>query len=296
VSNKVLSDPNSRKHFNSKVLADLFHLGDDDACSTLDMFNSCDADAADADDAAVVEDESEAAVMRNVLNGSLGVLDHEKIVSHGSGYGNIATKARAIAEKVTAVHAPLRLLNSDAFFFLQAAETLRASAERVMQEHAAAGPGALVDTGNRGTVGRFGQKARADIQGIVHAASAVTSAVASGGMAESSFNDVSSSDILNAIKGVKQRGVNTDASASDGLSSADVFWATKLSVDLRAFMFAKGAVGHSCEGVTSKEICDQFAARVGSCELKKKTFTEIVDAQTEVINSRSNPIRRRLKV
>ncbi len=101
VSNKVLSDPNSRKHFNSKVLADLFHLGDDDACSTLDMFNACDADAADADDAAAAEDESEAAVMRNVLNGSLGVLDHEKIVSHGSGYGNIATKARAIAEKVS---------------------------------------------------------------------------------------------------------------------------------------------------------------------------------------------------
>jgi hypothetical protein len=164
-----------------------------------------------------------------------------------------------------------------------------------MQEHAAAGPGAIVDTGNRGTVGRFGQKARADIQGIVDAASAVASAVASGGMAET-FNDVSSSDILSAIKGVKQRGVNTNASASDGLSSADVFWATKLSVDLRAFMFAKSAVGLSCEGVTSKQICDQFAARVGSCELKKKTFTEIVDAQTEVINSRSNPIRRRLKV
>ena len=101
VSNKVLSDPNSRKHFNSKVLADLFHLGDDEACSTLDMFNSCDADAADDDDAAAAADESEAAVMRNVLNGSLGVLDHEKIVSHGSGYGNIATKARAIAEKVS---------------------------------------------------------------------------------------------------------------------------------------------------------------------------------------------------
>lgn len=97
VSNKVLSDPNSRKHFNSKVLSDLFHLGEDDTCSTLDMFNSCDADG---DDVGNAEDQSEAAVMRNVLNGSLGVLDHEKMVSHGSGNGNIATKARAIAEKV----------------------------------------------------------------------------------------------------------------------------------------------------------------------------------------------------
>ena len=91
-----------------------------------------------------------------------------------------------------------------------------------MREHAAAGPGAIIDTGNRGTVGRFGQKVRADIQGLVEAASAVASAV-------TPYTDVSSSDILNAIKGVKQRGVNTNASASDGLNSADVFWATKLS-------------------------------------------------------------------
>lgn len=181
-------------------------------------------------------------------------------------------------------------------FSSQAAETLRASAERVMSEHAAAGPGAIVDTGNRGTVGRFGQKVRADIQGIVEAASAVASAVTGGACAVTPYCDVSSSDILNAIKGVKQRGVNTSASASDGLSSADVFWATKLSVDLRAFMFSKGAVGLSCTGVTSAEICSEFSARVGSSELKKKTFSEIVDAQTEVIDTRAQPIRRRLKV
>jgi hypothetical protein len=165
-----------------------------------------------------------------------------------------------------------------------------------MSEHAAAGPGAIVDTGNRGTVGRFGQKVRADIQGIVEAASAVASAVTGGACAVTPYCDVSSSDILNAIKGVKQRGVNTSASASDGLSSADVFWATKLSVDLRAFMFSKGAVGLSCTGVTSAEICSEFSARVGSSELKKKTFSEIVDAQTEVIDTRAQPIRRRLKV
>jgi hypothetical protein len=146
VSNKVLSDPNSRKHFNSKVLSDLFHLGDDDACSTLDMFNSCDADAGDGDEAAVSEEESEAVVMRNVLNGSLGVLDHEKIVSHGSGNGSIVTKARAIAEKVRSIcFSQCLCVNCG----LQAAETLRASAEQVMREHAAAGPGAIVDTGNR---------------------------------------------------------------------------------------------------------------------------------------------------
>jgi hypothetical protein len=165
---------------------------------------------------------------------------------------------------------------------------------------------------NRGNVGRFGAKVRADIQVIVEAASAVTCAVAGGGGGgvggggewgcavggggSASFNDVSSSDILNAIKGVKSRGVNTNASASDGLNSADVFWATKLSVDLRAFMFSKAAVGLSCEGVTSKEICDAFAERVGTSELKKKTFTEIVDAQTEIIDRRVNPLRRRLKV
>lgn len=188
----------------------------------------------------------------------------------------------------------LRWLVADAF--PQAADTLRTSAERVMREHAAAGAGSIVDTGNRGNVGRFGQKVRADIQGIVQAASAVTAAVAGGGVAAAAPVDVSSSEILNAIKGVKQRGVNTNASASDGLSSADVLWATKFSVDLRAFMFARNAVGASCVGVTSKEICDAFAARVGTSELKKKTFTEIVDAQTEVINSRANPIRRRLKV
>jgi hypothetical protein len=165
-----------------------------------------------------------------------------------------------------------------------------------MSEHAAAGPGAIVDTGNRGTVGRFGQKVRADIQGIVEAASAVASAVTGGVCAVAPYCDVSSSDILNAIKGVKQRGVNTSASASDGLSSADVFWATKLSVDLRAFMFSKGAVGLSCTGVTSAEICIEFSARVGTSELKKKTFSEIVDAQTEVIDTRAQPIRRRLKV
>ena len=101
VSNKVLSDPNSRKHFNSKGLADLFHLGDDDSCSTLDMFDACDDDA-DATDAAAAADDGEAAVMRNVLNGSMGVLDHEKIVSFGAGHSNVATKARAIAEKVRA--------------------------------------------------------------------------------------------------------------------------------------------------------------------------------------------------
>ncbi len=117
VSNKVLSDPNSRKHFNSKVLSDLFHLGDDDSCSTshlsipqcnfvtsractLDLFTSVDADADESNDTTAHGDDGEAAVMRNVLNGSLGVLDHEKIVSHGSGNGNIAVKARAIAEKV----------------------------------------------------------------------------------------------------------------------------------------------------------------------------------------------------
>ena len=165
-----------------------------------------------------------------------------------------------------------------------------------MLEHAAAGPGAIVDTGNRGTVGRFGQKVRADIQGLVEAAHAATTAVAAGGGGGALLNDVSSSDILNAIKGVKQRGVNTNVSASDGLNTTDVFWATKLSVDLRAFMFAKDAIGASCQGVTSQEICDEFARRVGNSELKKKTFTEIVDAQTEVINARANPIRRRLKV
>ncbi len=163
---------------------------------------------------------------------------------------------------------------------------------------------AYIDTRGRGNVGRFGAKVRADIQGIVEAANAVTSAVAGGGggggdgggSAAASFTDISSSDILNAIKGVKSRGVNTNASANDGLSSADVFWATKLSVDLRAFMFSKGAVGFSCEGVTSKEICDAFSSKVGTSELKKKTFTEIVEAQTEVIDRRSNPLRRRLKV
>ena len=165
-----------------------------------------------------------------------------------------------------------------------------------MREHAAAGAGAIVDTGNRGNVGRFGQKVRADIQGIVEAASAVAAAVAGGGAAVAAPVDVSSSQILNAIKGVKQRGVNTNASASDGLSSADVFWATKLSVDLRAFMFAQAAVGLSCCGVTSKEICDAFAQRVGTSELRKKTFAEIVEAQTEVISTRAHPIRRRLKV
>ncbi len=165
-----------------------------------------------------------------------------------------------------------------------------------MREHASSGPGAIVDTGNRGTVGRFGQKVRADIQGLVEAASAVTSEVTATVAAVTSLSDISSSDILNAIKGVKQRGVNTSASASDGLSSTDVFWATKLSVDLRAFMFSKNAIGLSCSGVTSKEICDEFALRVGKSELKKKTFTEIVDAQTEVIDSRGVPIRRRLKV
>ena len=182
---------------------------------------------------------------------------------------------------------------------VQAADTLRASAERVMREHAAVGAGAIVDTGNRGNVGRFGQKVRADIQGIVEAASAVAAAVTGGaGAADAAAApvDVSSSQILNAIKGVKQRGVNTNASASDGLSSADVFWATKLSVDLRAFMFAQAAVGLSCCGVTSKEICDAFAQRVGTSELRKKTFAEIVEAQTEVISTRAHPIRRRLKV
>ena len=165
-----------------------------------------------------------------------------------------------------------------------------------MREHAAAGPGAIVDTGNRGTVGRFGQKVRADIQGLVEAASAVTCAVSGGGAVVASCGDVSSSDILNAIKGVKQRGVNTSASASDGLTTTDVFWATKLSVDLRAFMFSRNAAGLSARGVTSKEICDEFAERVGKSELKKKTFTEIVAAQTEVIDSEARPIRRRLKV
>ncbi len=100
VSNKVLTDPNSRKNFNSKILADLFHLGDDESCSTLDMFDAVDGDDTDADVAAPDADGSEATVMRNVLNGSLGVLDHEKIVSHGSGHVNIATKAKAIAAKV----------------------------------------------------------------------------------------------------------------------------------------------------------------------------------------------------
>ena len=100
MSNKVLTDPNSRKHFNSKVLADLFHLGDDDSCSTLDMFDAVDSDGNDADAAVPDGEGSEATVMRNVLNGSLGVLDHEKIISHGAGHTNVATKARAIAAKV----------------------------------------------------------------------------------------------------------------------------------------------------------------------------------------------------
>jgi hypothetical protein len=100
VSNKVLTDPNSRKHFNSKVLSDLFHLGGEDSCSTLDMFDAVDSDGNDAG-AAVHDDEAgEATVMRNVLNGSLGVLDHEKIISHGAGHTSVATKARAIAAKV----------------------------------------------------------------------------------------------------------------------------------------------------------------------------------------------------
>jgi hypothetical protein len=292
VSNKVLSDPNSRKHFNSKGLADLFHLGDDDACSTLDMFDTCDPEDDDGNTTAASADDSEAAIMRNVLNGSVGVLDHERIVAHGSSCGDVATKARAIAEKVCTklnLHALISYVH-------QAAETLRASAERVMREHAAAGPGAIVDTGNRGTVGRFGQKVRADIQELVQTASAAACAVAGDSTAFASCSDVSSSDILNAIKGVKQRGVNTSTSASDGLSTADVFWATKLSVDLRAFMFSRNAAGLSSRGVTSKEICDEFAERVGTSELKKKTFTEIVDAQTEVVDSHTRPIRRRLKV
>jgi hypothetical protein len=100
VSNKVLTDPNSRKHFNSKVLSDLFHLGGDDSCSTLDMFDAVDSDGNDADPAVPDGEASEATVMRNVLNGSLGVLDHEKIISHGAGHTNVATKARAIAAKV----------------------------------------------------------------------------------------------------------------------------------------------------------------------------------------------------
>ena len=112
VSNKVLSDPNSRKHFNSKGLADLFHLGADDSCSTLDMFDACDADADDSDSAAAAAgDDGEAAVMRNVLNGSVGVLDHEKIVSFGAGHSSVATKARAIAQKVgVQTHAAARSL------------------------------------------------------------------------------------------------------------------------------------------------------------------------------------------
>lgn len=100
VSNKVLSDPNSRKHFNSKGLADLFHLGDDESCSTLDMFDACDADGEDEGAPVPAADDSEATVMRNVLNGSMGVLDHEKIIAYGSGHSDIVTKARAIAAKV----------------------------------------------------------------------------------------------------------------------------------------------------------------------------------------------------
>ncbi len=114
VSNKVLSDPNSRKHFNSKGLADLFHLGDDESCSTLDMFDACDADADDEDAPAAAADDGEAAVMRNVLNGSMGVLDHEKIIAHGSGLSDIATKARAIAAKVCLKlqHLPVDLIHA----------------------------------------------------------------------------------------------------------------------------------------------------------------------------------------
>jgi DNA excision repair protein ERCC-6 len=97
VSNKVLSDPNSRKFFNSKSLADLFLLGDEDSCSTLEMFDA--VDAGDEETTAATDD-GEARVMRHVLNGSVGVFDHEKIVSHGCEHSSIIAKARAIAEKV----------------------------------------------------------------------------------------------------------------------------------------------------------------------------------------------------